>query len=115
MSNGAIRISNLSRTNSGEYTLEVFDSEGRNKGHRTLQLFVQDKGFAVKAEMLLILVVGLIGLLCVVAMAITFICAKRKKHDEVEVDDQELSYTDVSVVQQRRRSGVKCRGRSGVQ
>ncbi|KAK5611432.1 hypothetical protein CRENBAI_016902 [Crenichthys baileyi] len=40
-SNGTVRISNLSRTDSGEYKLELNDKDGKETGWRTLQLFVQ--------------------------------------------------------------------------
>ncbi|XP_061582013.1 hemicentin-1-like [Cololabis saira] len=40
-SNGTFLINNLIRTDGGQYTLEVFDSEGRETGKQTLQLFIQ--------------------------------------------------------------------------
>ncbi|MEQ2300134.1 hypothetical protein AMECASPLE_022244 [Ameca splendens] len=40
-SNGTLSITNLSRNDSGEYTLETFDSDGRNSGTQTLQLTVE--------------------------------------------------------------------------
>ncbi|MEQ2307682.1 hypothetical protein AMECASPLE_020808 [Ameca splendens] len=40
-SNGTLSITNLSRSDSGEYTLETFDSDGRNSGIQTLQLTVE--------------------------------------------------------------------------
>ncbi|XP_039871571.1 uncharacterized protein LOC120723857 [Simochromis diagramma] len=40
-SNGTFRINNLSRTDSGNYTLETFHSHGELSGVRTLQLFIQ--------------------------------------------------------------------------
>ncbi|XP_026048445.1 T-cell surface antigen CD2-like isoform X3 [Astatotilapia calliptera] len=40
-SNGTFRINNLSRSDSGNYTLQTFDSDGRSSGERTLQLFIQ--------------------------------------------------------------------------
>ncbi|XP_008291375.1 cell adhesion molecule 3-like isoform X1 [Stegastes partitus] len=40
-SNGTFRISNLSRTDSGEYTLEIFNSNGEKTAERTLHLSVQ--------------------------------------------------------------------------
>ncbi|MEQ2207253.1 hypothetical protein XENOCAPTIV_009387, partial [Xenoophorus captivus] len=39
--NGTFKINNLSRTNSGKFTLEIFDSGGKKTGSRTLQLLVQ--------------------------------------------------------------------------
>uniref|UniRef100_A0A669F493 Immunoglobulin V-set domain-containing protein n=1 Tax=Oreochromis niloticus TaxID=8128 RepID=A0A669F493_ORENI len=42
-SNGTFRINNLSRNDSGDYTLETFDSNGRSSGVRTLKLFIQGK------------------------------------------------------------------------
>ncbi|CAI5652029.1 unnamed protein product [Oreochromis niloticus] len=39
--NGTFRINNLSRNDSGDYTLQTFDSDGRSSGERTLQLFIQ--------------------------------------------------------------------------
>ncbi|XP_008419122.1 contactin-4-like [Poecilia reticulata] len=38
---GTVRIKNLRRTDSGEYTLNIFDSNGRNMESRALQLIVQ--------------------------------------------------------------------------
>ncbi|XP_014887024.1 uncharacterized protein LOC106946869 isoform X2 [Poecilia latipinna] len=40
-SNGSVRINDLTRTDSGEYELEMFDGNGKNIGWRTLQLFVK--------------------------------------------------------------------------
>ncbi|XP_038132823.1 contactin-4-like [Cyprinodon tularosa] len=39
--NGTVRIKNLSRTDSGQYKLEMFDKGGRQIGQRTLQFYVQ--------------------------------------------------------------------------
>ncbi|XP_039871568.1 hemicentin-2-like [Simochromis diagramma] len=40
-SNGTFRINNLSRNDSGDYTLETSDSDGASSGVQTLQLFIQ--------------------------------------------------------------------------
>ncbi|XP_035765327.1 hemicentin-1-like [Neolamprologus brichardi] len=40
-SNGTFRISDLSRTDSGNYSLITFDSDGRSSGEQTLQLLIQ--------------------------------------------------------------------------
>ncbi|XP_005467759.2 uncharacterized protein LOC102077425 isoform X2 [Oreochromis niloticus] len=40
-SNGTFRIPNMSRNDSGNYTLQTFDSDGRASGDWTLQLFIQ--------------------------------------------------------------------------
>ncbi|KAM9356742.1 cell adhesion molecule 3-like [Symphorus nematophorus] len=40
-SNGTFRINSLSRTDDGEYTLIIFDSQGRPAEKRTLQLTIQ--------------------------------------------------------------------------
>lgn len=42
-SDGTFRINNLSRTDAGEYTLEIFDSNGRRTELRILQLIIQGK------------------------------------------------------------------------
>ncbi|CAI5652016.1 unnamed protein product [Oreochromis niloticus] len=39
--NGTFRLSDLSRNDSGNYTLQTFDSDGRSTGERTFQLFIQ--------------------------------------------------------------------------
>ncbi|XP_063340870.1 uncharacterized protein LOC134635417 isoform X1 [Pelmatolapia mariae] len=41
LSNGTFRIHNLSRNDSGKYTLETFDSNGHKLPERSLQLFIQ--------------------------------------------------------------------------
>ncbi|XP_031606897.2 uncharacterized protein LOC116329098 isoform X2 [Oreochromis aureus] len=41
LSNRTFRINNLSRNDSGNYTLQTFDSDGRSSGVRSLQLFIQ--------------------------------------------------------------------------
>ncbi|XP_025767813.1 T-cell surface antigen CD2-like isoform X1 [Oreochromis niloticus] len=40
-SNGTFRINNLSRNDSGNYTLQTFDSDGKTSGEWTLCIFVQ--------------------------------------------------------------------------
>ncbi|XP_004571784.3 uncharacterized protein LOC101485708 [Maylandia zebra] len=40
-SRGTFRINNLSSSDSGNYTLQTFDSDGRSSGGWTLQLFIQ--------------------------------------------------------------------------
>ncbi|XP_025767785.1 uncharacterized protein LOC102077425 isoform X1 [Oreochromis niloticus] len=40
-SNGTFRINNLRRNDSGNYTLQTFNSDGYSSGERTLQLFIQ--------------------------------------------------------------------------
>ena len=42
-SNGTFRINNLNRTDGAEYTLIIFDSNGRDLGQWTLQLSIQGK------------------------------------------------------------------------
>uniref|UniRef100_A0A3Q3EUC5 Immunoglobulin V-set domain-containing protein n=1 Tax=Kryptolebias marmoratus TaxID=37003 RepID=A0A3Q3EUC5_KRYMA len=42
-SNGTFRINNLSRNDSGEYKLVIFDSNGTETGQRTLQMLIQGK------------------------------------------------------------------------
>ncbi|XP_063343381.1 T-cell surface antigen CD2-like isoform X2 [Pelmatolapia mariae] len=46
-SNGTFRINNLSRTDSGKYTFQTFDSDGTSSGERILQLFFQAPVFSV--------------------------------------------------------------------
>ncbi|XP_038132822.1 uncharacterized protein LOC119777891 isoform X2 [Cyprinodon tularosa] len=112
LSNGTIRINNLSWTDGGNYTLEIFNSAGVNSGQRTLQLSVrvsleeQFKDSSVEpeetssqAKLLIVLIAGLAGLLLVLAIAISVICALGKIHNKVEVADQEVNYADVKVVQ----------------
>ncbi|XP_026048321.1 uncharacterized protein LOC113036294 isoform X2 [Astatotilapia calliptera] len=41
LSNQTFRINNLSRNDSGEYTLKISGSDGKSSGERTLQLFIQ--------------------------------------------------------------------------
>nr|XP_004571782.2 uncharacterized protein LOC101484960 isoform X1 [Maylandia zebra] len=41
LSNRTFRINNLSRNDSGNYTLKIFGSDGTSSGERTLQLFIQ--------------------------------------------------------------------------
>ncbi|XP_039453930.1 T-cell surface antigen CD2-like [Oreochromis aureus] len=41
LSNGTFRINNLSRSDSDNYTLQTFDSDGRRSDERILQLFIQ--------------------------------------------------------------------------
>lgn len=45
LNNGTIRINNLSWTDGGNYTLEIFNSAGVSSGRRTLQLSVRGKMF----------------------------------------------------------------------
>ncbi|XP_039872448.1 uncharacterized protein LOC120724348 isoform X5 [Simochromis diagramma] len=41
LSNRTFRINNLSRNDSGKYTLKIFGSDGKSSGEQTLQLFIQ--------------------------------------------------------------------------
>uniref|UniRef100_A0A3Q3FN68 Immunoglobulin V-set domain-containing protein n=1 Tax=Kryptolebias marmoratus TaxID=37003 RepID=A0A3Q3FN68_KRYMA len=50
-SNGTFRINNLSRTDSGEYKLEIFDSNGKKTGIRTLQLFVEGNSLFLSSKL----------------------------------------------------------------
>lgn len=47
LGNGTLKISNLSRNDSGKYTLEIFDSNGKKNGTQTLHLFVQGKSYFI--------------------------------------------------------------------
>uniref|UniRef100_A0A3P9C5F9 Immunoglobulin V-set domain-containing protein n=1 Tax=Maylandia zebra TaxID=106582 RepID=A0A3P9C5F9_9CICH len=42
-SNGTFRINKLNRTDSGNYSLQTFDSDGKSSDERILQLFIEGK------------------------------------------------------------------------
>ncbi|XP_014887014.1 contactin-4-like [Poecilia latipinna] len=48
LNNGTFKINNLSRSDGGKYTLEIFDSTGKRKENRTLQLHVQARVSSVR-------------------------------------------------------------------
>uniref|UniRef100_A0A3Q2WL67 Immunoglobulin V-set domain-containing protein n=1 Tax=Haplochromis burtoni TaxID=8153 RepID=A0A3Q2WL67_HAPBU len=47
-SNGTFRINKLNRTDSGNYTLQTFDSDGKSSDERILQLFIEGKCWEIK-------------------------------------------------------------------
>ncbi|XP_035760040.1 uncharacterized protein LOC118453433 [Neolamprologus brichardi] len=97
--NGTFRINNLSRNDSGDYTLETFDSDGYSSGERTLKLIVQAPVSSVllvseclsQGEMRVsyksLLICGLravVVILLLIGISIYF-AWKKKKHDKAEV------------------------------
>ncbi|XP_045898557.1 uncharacterized protein LOC123966439 [Micropterus dolomieu] len=94
--NGTFRINNLSWTDGGEYTLEIFDPKGQRSEQRTLHLIIREIGIlptiaGVLSALVILLAVG---------VAVVFVHKKQEnnkpKEEEVE---QELTYADVRVVQ----------------
>ncbi|XP_038555201.1 uncharacterized protein LOC119888614 isoform X5 [Micropterus salmoides] len=95
-SDGTFRINNLSWTDGGEYTLEIFDSNGKRSEQRTLHLIIREIG-------ILPIIAGVLSALVIllaVGVAVVFAHKKQEnnkpKEEEVE---QELTYADVRVVQ----------------
>ncbi|XP_045887128.1 uncharacterized protein LOC123958014 isoform X1 [Micropterus dolomieu] len=95
-SDGTFRINNLSWTDGGEYTLEIFDSNGKRLELRTLHLIIQEIG-------ILPIIAGVLSALVILlAVGVAVICAHNKQENnkpEEEEDKQELTYADVRVVQ----------------
>uniref|UniRef100_UPI0037E9A4DC uncharacterized protein n=1 Tax=Semicossyphus pulcher TaxID=241346 RepID=UPI0037E9A4DC len=100
-SNGTFRINDLSRNDSGEYTLEIYDDSGTNPVKRTLQLTIQE----VQSYLLIMAgVLSALVILLVVGLAIVWAGKKkRNKPKEGEEDDQDLTYADVRIMQQQGR------------
>ncbi|XP_078116853.1 uncharacterized protein LOC144524450 isoform X5 [Sander vitreus] len=100
-SDGTFRINNLSWTDGGEYTLQIFGSDGQVSERRTLQLTIQGY-LPIMAGVLSALVI-----LLVVGVAV--ICAQKKKQNNKpkEEEDHELTYADVRMVQQPVRQMQK--------
>ncbi|XP_041846866.1 uncharacterized protein LOC121643487 isoform X2 [Melanotaenia boesemani] len=97
--NGTFRINNLNMTDSGEYTLITFDSNGQKTGMRTLQL-----SFKEPKDPLIVLSAVLSVLLIFLIIGAVFIFIKKKNQSHKEEDsDQELTYAEVSVVQPQGR------------
>lgn len=99
LSNGTLRIHNLSSTDSGKYKFVTFNSEGQQSAEWTLQLFIQGGGIlpvicGVLSALVILLVVG-----------VAAICFERRKNKtkQKEEDDQEVTYADVRVRQQQEK------------
>ncbi|XP_008418405.1 uncharacterized protein LOC103471288 [Poecilia reticulata] len=101
-SNGTFRISNLRRSDGGEYTLKLFDSEGKATGERTLQLYIEGQS-PLRVGAISALLLFSIYVVCVIV-----ICAQRKKQNgKGEELPADLTYADVRVVQQQERKPGK--------
>ncbi|KAM4555491.1 uncharacterized protein PAE49_014526 isoform 2-T2 [Odontesthes bonariensis] len=96
--NGTFSISNLCRTDSGEYTLTLFDSNGQKTGSRTLQLSFQDQSPIIATAAVLSVLVILL------AVGLAVVCVKRRKQNSKEEENgEELTYADVRVMQRPER------------
>ncbi|XP_047209869.1 uncharacterized protein LOC124860528 [Girardinichthys multiradiatus] len=100
--NGTFRINNLRNSDSGKYTLNLFDSEGKEKRTRNLQLFVEGQS-PIRVGAISALVFYLILLL----VCIIILCVRSKKQKCKENLNADLIYVDVRVVQQQGRKSVK--------
>ncbi|XP_038555205.1 uncharacterized protein LOC119888618 isoform X1 [Micropterus salmoides] len=95
-SDGTFRINTLSWTDGGEYSLEIFDSNGTRSEQRTLHLIIREIGnFPIIAGVLPALVILL-------AVGVAVVCAHKKQENnspKEEEHEQELTYADVRAVQ----------------
>ncbi|CAI5652035.1 unnamed protein product [Oreochromis niloticus] len=99
LSNGTLRIHNLSSTDSGKYTFSTFKFDGKISAERTFQIFIQEGGIlpvicGVLSALVILLVVG-----------VAAICFEKRKNKtkQKEEDDQEVTYADVRVRQQQQK------------
>ncbi|XP_032411481.1 uncharacterized protein LOC116714835 isoform X1 [Xiphophorus hellerii] len=101
--NGTFRISNLRGSDSGEYTLTFFGSDGKATGDQTLHLYIEGRSPIRVGAISALLLFSIHVVVCAIV-----ICVQRKrqkrKGEELPAD---LTYVDVRVVQQRERKSVK--------
>ncbi|XP_047440950.1 uncharacterized protein LOC125007995 [Mugil cephalus] len=99
-SDGTFRINDLSRNDSGQYNLTIHDSNGSKLSEQILQLFVEADNLpliaGVSSALVIVLVVGL-------SVIWTLKKKQRNNKPKEERNDQELTYADVSIVQQQRK------------
>ncbi|XP_054889902.1 uncharacterized protein LOC129362427 [Poeciliopsis prolifica] len=101
--NGTFRISNLRSSDSGEYTLKLFDSDGKAIGERTLQLHIEGQSPLRIGAICALLLFSTHVVVCAI-----IICVQRKKQKRKgEERPADLTYADVRVVQQKERKSVK--------
>ncbi|XP_034037188.1 uncharacterized protein LOC117520003 [Thalassophryne amazonica] len=99
-SDGTFRINNLIRSDGGEYVLSMFDSNGNLYEKRTLHLFIQ-----VPSKHVPIMAGILAALVTLVLAGIAVYCYKKKKQSKKrheEDEGQEVTYTDVKIVQHQK-------------
>ncbi|XP_047440949.1 T-cell surface antigen CD2 [Mugil cephalus] len=99
-SDGTFRINDLSRNDSGQYDLIIFNSNGTKLSEQTLQLFIEADNLPLIAGVLSALVIVL-----VVVLSVIWALKKKQRNNKPkeERNDQELTYADVSIVQQQRK------------
>ncbi|XP_027863900.1 uncharacterized protein LOC114138708 [Xiphophorus couchianus] len=101
--NGTFRISSLRGSDSGEYTLTFFGSDGKATGNRTLHLYIEGRSPIRVGAISALLLFSIHVVVCAIV-----ICVQRKrqkrKGEELPAD---LTYVDVRVVQHRERKSVK--------
>ncbi|XP_024118865.1 uncharacterized protein LOC112140197 isoform X2 [Oryzias melastigma] len=97
--NGTFMIKNLSKNDSGEYRLTLFDSKGQKTETRTTWLTVNEKNpLSILAVFLSLVVIFLI------AVTVVF-CVLKRKQKKV-TDDQHIIYADVQMKQQKQKRRV---------
>ncbi|XP_061582250.1 uncharacterized protein LOC133447561 isoform X2 [Cololabis saira] len=100
--NGTFLINNLNSNDSGQYTLKLQDLDGVQTAERSLQLIIQG------TSELTVMAGVLSALFIFLAVGVAFFCAQRikqnnKKKEEKGDVEQEITYADVRVVQQKGR------------
>ncbi|XP_025767839.1 uncharacterized protein si:zfos-741a10.3 [Oreochromis niloticus] len=106
--NGTLKISNLRRDDSGQYSIEVFNSNGIQEKNVLFTLDVKDDG-KIKVAGILPLMGGVLSALIIfLVVCVTVIFAWRKKQNNKptkheEEDDQAITYADVRFTQQQGR------------
>ncbi|CAI5652039.1 unnamed protein product [Oreochromis niloticus] len=62
LSNGTLRIHNLSSTDSGKYTFLTFNSEGQISAERTFQIFIQGTSWFIHGLKAVVVIISLSGI-----------------------------------------------------
>ncbi|XP_054890466.1 uncharacterized protein LOC129362770 isoform X1 [Poeciliopsis prolifica] len=101
--NGTFRISDLQHSDSGDYNLTVFSSDGKRAENRTLHLSVQGS-----SSLSIGLITSSIFGIFLLFISLIVVYARRKKQKRRETEDpSDLTYAVVTTVQKPSRSSIK--------
>ncbi|XP_061148516.1 uncharacterized protein LOC133162998 [Syngnathus typhle] len=101
--NGRLKIENLTRNDSGNYTLSSFSNEGVERQSRTLQLFIEDGSKSNQRNNYLLIMRGVLSALFILLLIGLVVVYKQKKKQSSIEAEEELTYANVRLNHQPRR------------